>query len=223
MTATAILPVPASPESAAVLTPVAGTSPLIRIVRALSQAASVVVAAPAGPVVPVRELLVAEGFADVRVLTADAPGDRAQCLAAALATISPGTPVLVHDIGWPLVDSATARRVLAALRDGAQVVAPARPVTDSIKTVDRDGVVTATLDRAELQVLQYPRGFDAEVLTRSVAAAAGAPADELDIALRSGARVELVDGDAGALGVELPRDADFLAAVIEDRRSGSSR
>lgn len=225
MTATAILPLPASlaerPE--AVLTAVAGRSPLIRIVRALSQSASVVVVAAAGLVVPVRELLAAEGFPEIPVLTADPPGERAQCLAAALAANRPGTPVLVHDIGWPLVDPATARRVLAALRDGAQVVAPARPVTDSIKTVDRDGVVTATLDRAELQVLQYPRGFDAEVLTRSVAGAAAARLDELDVALRSGARVELVDGDAEAMGVELPRDADFLAAVIEDRRSGSSR
>lgn len=224
MTATAILPLPASlaerPE--AVLTPVAGRSPLIRIVSALSEAASVVVGAAPALVVPVRELLTAEGFSSVPVRTADAPGERAQCVAAALATSSPGTPVLVHDIGWPLVDPATALRVLAALRGGAQVVAPARPVTDSIKTVDRDGVVTATLDRAELQVLQYPRGFDAEVLTRAVAGAVTDRGDELDIALASGARIELVDGDAAALEVELPRDAGFLAALIEDRRNGSS-
>ncbi|KMO80566.1 hypothetical protein BST22_13110 [Mycolicibacterium chubuense] len=222
MTATAILPLPASLESAAVLTPVAGRSPLVRIVHGLSQAASVVVGAAPSLVVAVRELLTAEGFSDVPVRTADAPGERAQCVAAALATTGPGTPVLVHDIGWPLVDPATALRVLAALREGAQVVAPARPVTDSIKIVDRDGVVTATLDRAELQVLQYPRGFDAEVLTRAAAGAATDRGDELDIALAGGARIELVDGDAAALGVELPRDAGFLAALIEDRRNGSS-
>ena len=134
----------------------------------------------------------------------------------------PGDHVLVHDIGWPLVDAATARRVLAALGEGAAVVAPARPVTDSIKTVDRDGMVTATLDRSELRVLQYPRGFDAQVLGRSVAVAAD-DADVLDGALRSGVRVDLVDGDAEALGVELPRDTDFLTAVIEDRRGDSSR
>lgn len=223
MTATAILPLPASlaerPE--AMLTPVAGTSPLIRVVSALSDVASVVVAAAAALTVPVRELLAAEGFSDVPVLTADTPGGRAQCVTAALAATRPGTSVLVHDIGWPLVDAATARRVLAALRDGAAVVAPARPVTDSIKTVDRDGVVTATLDRAELQVLQYPRGFDAAVLTRAVAAATDR-GDELDIALAGGARIELVDGDVAALAVELPRDTGFLAALIEDRRNGSS-
>ncbi|KGI69112.1 2-C-methyl-D-erythritol 4-phosphate cytidylyltransferase [Mycolicibacterium rufum] len=225
MTATAILPLPASlaerPE--AMLTPVAGTSPLIRVVSALSDVASVVVAAAAALAVPVRELLAAEGFSDVPTLTAETPGGRAQCVTAALAAIRPGTPILVHDIGWPLVDAATARRVLAALRGGAAVVAPSRPVTDSIKTVDQDSVVTATLDRAELQVLQYPRGFQAEVLTRAVAAAQNGRADELDAALRTGARIALVDGDAGALGVELPRDTDFLTAVIEDRRDDSSR
>lgn len=225
VTATAILPLPAAlaerPE--AVLTPVAGTSPLIRVVGALSDAASVVVAAAAALAVPVRELLAAEGFADVPVLSAEAPGGRAQCVAAALAAIGPGAPVLVHDIGWPLVDAATARRVLAVLRDGAAVVVPSRPVTDSIKTVDQHGVVTATLDRAELQVLQYPRGFQAGVLTPAVAAAQDGDAEELDAALRTGAGIELVDGDAGALGVELPRDTDFLTAVIEDRRSDSSR
>ncbi len=223
MTVTAILPLPASlaerPE--AVLTPLAGRSPLIQIVGALSEVASVVIAAAPALVVPTRELLAADGFSSVPVLTADPPGERAQCLAAALATSPPGAHVLVHDIGWPLVDAATARRVLSALRDGAAVVAPARPVTDSIKSVDRDGVVTATLDRSELQVLQYPRGFDAQVLTRSLAARADD--DELNAALRSGVRVDLVDGDAGALGVELPRDTEFLTAVIEDRRGDSSR
>lgn len=225
MTATAILPLPAAlaerPE--AVLTPVAGASPLIRVVGALSDVASVVVVAAAALAVPVRELLAAEGFSGVPVLTAETPGGRAQCVTAALAATPPGDPVLVHDIGWPLVDPDTARRVLAALRDGAAMVVPARPVTDSIKTVDHYGVVTATLDRAELQVLQYPRGFQAEVLARAVAGAQDGGADELDEALRGGAKVDLIDGDPRALGVELPRDTDFLAAVIEDRRGDSSR
>jgi len=222
---TAIVPLPdalvARPE--AVSMAVAGRSPLVRIVRELSALTSVVVAAAPELVVPARELLAADGFSQVRVVEADAPGDRAQCVAAGLAEVGDATYVLIHDVGWPLADSGVAGQVIAALRAGAAVVAPARPVTDSIKTVDPQGNVTATLDRAALQVLQYPRGFTAGVLAAVVARhRAGEQFDELRLAMAH-TRVQLISGDPGALEVELPRDADYLDAVIDVRQHGSAR
>jgi len=224
---TAIVPLPdalvARPE--AVSLAMSGQSPLVRIVRELSAVASVVVAAASELVVPARELLAAAGFSQgssrVCVVEAQAPGDRAQCVAAGLSEA--GIHVLIHDIGWPLVDSGVAGQVIAALRAGAPVVAPARPVTDTIKTVDPQGNVTATVDRATLQVLQYPRGFTADVLADVLARhGAGEQLDELRLAMGH-IRVELIPGDPGAFEVELPRDADYLAAVIDVRQHGSAR
>ncbi|MEW5811945.1 MAG: 2-C-methyl-D-erythritol 4-phosphate cytidylyltransferase [Actinomycetota bacterium] len=224
MDVVAILPVPAhlADRADAVLVPVAGEAALTRVVRALTGVARVVVAAAPSLADPARELLAAQGFPETMVVTAAAPGDAAHCVAAALARDVVVGHVLVHDIGWPLVDPDVVGRVVAALREGAHWVAPARPVTDSIKAVDGDGVVVATLDRAELEVMQYPRGFAVDTLARSVSGATATRFDDLDTVLSARAPLTLVPGDPHAFGVELPRDADFLAAVIESRQSGSA-
>lgn len=225
MNLTAIVPVPAHlvDRADAVLTPVAGESGVLRVVRALSEVAAVIVAAAPTLVDSVRELLVAQGFPRVPVVAATAPGDAARCVAAALDHDAVAGGVLIHDVGWPLVDPEVVHRLHAALQRGARWVAPARPVTDSIKAVDDDGVIVATLDRAELEVVQYPRGFAADVLRQTVSGTAADRFDDLDAVLSAHATLELVAGDPHAFGVELPRDADYLAAVMASRRPGSGR
>ncbi|TRW78850.1 4-diphosphocytidyl-2C-methyl-D-erythritol kinase [Mycolicibacterium sp. 018/SC-01/001] len=225
MDVTAILPVPAglADRADAVLTPVAGDSQLVRVVRALGELVPVLVATAPVLTEAVTELVAAHGFSRVPVVVAAAPGDIAQCVAAALAHDLVTDAVLVHDVGWPLVDPGVVDRLTSALRAGARWVVPARPVTDSIKVVGDDGAVVATLDRAELEVMQYPRGFAADVLRRTVDGAAAARFDDLDGELSARATLELVAGDPHAFGVELPRDADYLAAVIASRQSDSAR
>ncbi|MEH3140829.1 MAG: 2-C-methyl-D-erythritol 4-phosphate cytidylyltransferase [Mycobacterium kyogaense] len=220
----ALLPVPAhlADRADAVLAPVTGESAFIQAVRALTDVATVIVAAAPALAEVVRELLATQGFSRVRVVSAAAPGDAARCLEAALAHDLITGHVLVHDVGWPLVDPEVVHRLAAALQGGAQWVAPVRPVTDSIKAVDGDGVIVATLDRAELEVLQYPRGVDAEVLRRAVAGAGAHRLDDLDAVLSTHAALELVAGDPHAFGVELPRDADYLAAVMASRQPDSA-
>ncbi len=221
---TAILPVPAhlADRADAVLSPAADESPLIRAVRALDGVAPVIVAAAPMLADAVRESVLSQDFSRVTVVTAAGPGDAAGCVAAALAHGS-ASAVLVHDVGWPLVDPDVVHRLVAALKSGASWVAPGRPVTDSIKAVDGDGVIVATLNRAELEVVQYPRGFAADVLRRAVCGAAADRFDDLDAVLSTHATLELVAGDPHAFGVELPRDADYLAAVMASRRRDSAQ
>ncbi|PRC47091.1 4-diphosphocytidyl-2C-methyl-D-erythritol kinase, partial [Mycobacterium sp. ITM-2017-0098] len=175
MSVTAILPVPQCFISRrdAVFAPVAGQSPLVRIVRTLQSAGDVVVCAAEPLIDDMRTVLAAQNLSSVRVETAAAPGGRAQCIAAGLQALAdrPKGPVLLHDIAWPLVAPALLVRVVAALRDGAGAVLPTCPVTDSIKAVDTGGAVTATVDRAPLRTVQYPRGFDAAVLARLISGA----------------------------------------------------
>ncbi|KRE34747.1 hypothetical protein ASG82_00600 [Mycobacterium sp. Soil538] len=222
MEVTAIVPIPAgSPD--AVLTPVAGRSPLIRIVAALAPAAEVVVAVAQALVGPVHAHLSGHGMASVSVVAATSPGDRAHCLEAGLRARPGATHVLVHHIGWPVFDPITAHRVVTALRHGATAVLPARPVTDSIKAVDDRGTVIATLDRAQLRSIQYPRGFRADALASLLEGTADSAFDDVAAVLSMELPIEVIEGDRSAFSVDLPRDADYLAAVIEDRRSGFSR
>lgn len=217
---TAILPVPQCfvDNRDAVFAPVGGQSTLVRIVRALALAGDVVVGAAAPLVDDVGSFLAAQDLSTVRVIAAEAPGGRAQCIAAGLRAIAGERrgPVLLHDLAWPLISPAVVERVVAALHADAVAVLPVCPVTDSIKAVDGLGTVTATVDRAPLRTVQYPRGFHADTLTQVIA---GAPEafDELEAVLSGGDPVTLVEGDSDTMSVELPGDAGLLAAIIESR------
>lgn len=65
--------------------------------------------------------------------------------------------VLIHDGARPFVEREVISRVLAAARHGGAIAAVA--VTDTIKEVAPDGVVTGTPDRRRLWRAQTPQGF----------------------------------------------------------------
>lgn len=219
MTVTAILPVPAgfAEHRDAVFTPVAGRSPLARILAALAGTGEVVVAAAGEIADPIRETLAGERFSAVRLVVAEPPGEQAQCVSAGLRGLPADAHVLLHDLRWPIVPTAAVRRIAEELSSGAPAALPVRPVTDSVKVVDAQGTLTATLDRAPLRTVQYPRGYTAETLARLVDRRLPGPFDDLEAALADGVDVVLVDGDDTALRIVSPDDTDYLAALIEAR------
>ncbi|TQK28211.1 2-C-methyl-D-erythritol 4-phosphate cytidylyltransferase [Arthrobacter sp. SLBN-53] len=182
------------------LTPLGGDPAVRRMVRSLSRVAPHVL------------VVVDEAFADrfdaalaglpTEILPVDASATRADCLV--LAGVRAGrhgaTHVLLADHRHPLMAADMIDRVVSALADGAELVVPVLPVTDTVKTVDAGGTITATVDRSTLRLLQYPRGMRA---------------DRLPVESLSGAVI--VDGDADAVPVELPADAALLEAVIACR------
>lgn len=214
----AIVPLPAAyvDNAAAAFDPLAGEAPLARVVRTMRGAA---VAAVAEPLVgAVHECLVAHGLSAVGVAAAEDPGSRAQCLAAGLDYLNDQPcHVLIHDIRRPLASEGVRDRVIAGLQAGSPVVMPVLAVTDSVKAVDARGSVTGSLDRSTLRAVQYPRGFTLGQLSQLLAGSASDEFDELDEALRTGTPITLVDGDADAFVVELPRDAAFVEAIIACR------
>jgi 2-C-methyl-D-erythritol 4-phosphate cytidylyltransferase len=211
----AILPLPAALAESAFI-PLAGEASLVRVARGMPGSALVAAAAPL--VERVRDSLAAQGLSAVDVAAVEAPASRAQCLVAGLRRFhySP-RHILIYDIRRPLAPESLRDRVVAALSAGNPVVMPVIAVTDSVKSVDAHGSVTGTLDRSTLQTVQYPRGFAADELSRLLAGHASEDFDELEAALRAGTPIMPVDGDADAFIVELPRDADFIEAIIACR------
>jgi 2-C-methyl-D-erythritol 4-phosphate cytidylyltransferase len=226
--ASAIVPLPATvmDNKAAAFAPLAGESPLARVVRTMLACVSdpnAVVVASAEPLVgDVRESLAAHGLSAVGVAVTKGPATRADCLAVGLEHLHSQSIsvryVLVHDIRRPLAPADLGGRVIAELRNGSQVVMPALPVTDSVKAVDARGSVTGTLDRSALTAVQYPRGFTVEQLSGLLARRVGGEFDELDEAITAGVPITAVDGDSSAFPAELPRDTAFVEAIIACRR-----
>ena len=232
MNVTAILPLPADldPRPEAVFTPVAGMSPLSRILEGLRPCAEVVVVTAWELMPSVRaalpdragEIAAGQGFS-LKLVAAEPAAGRAQCVAAALAEIDRDAPVLLHDIEWPVVPPTLVDRISDALTEGASAAWPTLPVTDSVKAVDAAGSVTATVDRAMLRSVQYPRGYAAGTLTTLLAEDTDGTFDDLALTLSAGLRPTLVEGDAEAVTVELPRDSGYLSAVLQSAQNPPGR
>jgi len=107
--------------------------------------------------------------------------------------------------------------VIAGMQAGGTIVMPQLAVTDSVKAVDIRGSVTATVDRSVLRAVQFPRGFTIDGLAGLLAQRTSDGFDEIAVAIGAGAPITFVDGDPDAFRSELPRDAEFIEAVIASR------
>jgi 2-C-methyl-D-erythritol 4-phosphate cytidylyltransferase/2-C-methyl-D-erythritol 2,4-cyclodiphosphate synthase len=117
--------------------------------------------------------------------------------------------VLIHDAARPFASAAlVSRAIAAAQRSGAAI--PALPVTDTVKSVDAQGIVDKTLDRNTLRLVQTPQGFAFPALLDAHRRAAVAGRDDFtdDAALAewAGMKVSVFAGDPGNIKITSPED-----------------
>jgi 2-C-methyl-D-erythritol 4-phosphate cytidylyltransferase len=126
--------------------------------------------------------------------------------------------VLVHDSARAFVSAGVITDVVAALRMGAEAVVPVLPVVDTIKRVDMHGVVTGTMDRTDLRIVQTPQGFRRDVLeTAHVSAIARGSTDSSDdagLVEAIGRIVHTVPGSADAFKITTPHDLKVAEALM---------
>ena len=136
--------------------------------------------------------------------------------------------VLIHDAARPFVSSAlVSSAIVACAKTGAAV--PVLEVTDTIKRVDADGHVAATVDRASLRSVQTPQAFAFAPLIEAHRRAAKEGredfSDDAALAEWAGLKVATFAGDPG--NTKLTTDDDFAraqarrAASLADLRVGS--
>lgn len=126
--------------------------------------------------------------------------------------------VLIHDGARPFVSIDVIDRVLDACADGG--ASAAVPVTDTIQQVDRDGVITATPDRAALWQAQTPQGFPRAALLDAYhrARADGVAAtDDAGLYARYVGPVRVVMGAYDNLKVTRPEDLRIAEAIAANR------
>lgn len=190
-----------------------GEPVLARAVRPFSEHAAVretVVVLPADDAARPPEWLLALG---VRVTAGGA--ERSDSVRNGLAQLASDTDiVLVHDGARPFVRPELIDRMIAAARRGPAI--PAVRATDTLKRVDADGFVAATVDRSEIWQAQTPQAFPFGVLVEAHrrAVAEGWPStDDSALCERLGHRVRVVEGDPDNLKITRPTDLLLARAL----------
>ena len=126
----------------------------------------------------------------------------------ALAPRKPGI-VLIHDAARPFASAALVSRAIAAAKQSGAAI-PALAVTDTVKTVDAQGLVDKTLDRSKLRLVQTPQAFkfDSLLAAHKCAQAAGREdfTDDAALAEWAGMKVSVFAGEAGNIKITNPED-----------------
>lgn len=204
------------------LVPVLGESLLVRSLRGLLDAGCVqrvVVAAPEDELAAVTAETASLPAVDVVVGGADRTDSVRRALAVAERVVPEAGIALVHDAARAFTPASVIGDVVRAVRAGSPAVVPVLPVSDTIKRVDGDGVVSGTVDRAPLRAVQTPQGFTVDVLRAAYAGAADAASDDAGLVEAIGQPVTTVDGDPRALKITTAFDlavAESVLAVPDD-------
>jgi 2-C-methyl-D-erythritol 4-phosphate cytidylyltransferase/2-C-methyl-D-erythritol 2,4-cyclodiphosphate synthase len=144
----------------------------------------------------------------------------------ALASHGPRV-VLVHDAARPFASAALVERAIAAARQYGAAI-PALAVADTVKTVDATGMVTGTVERAQLRMVQTPQAFDFAALVdahrRAQAAGREDFTDDAALLEWAGLKVATFEGEAGNVKLTTTEDFDRAAAAdlaaLSDVRTG---
>jgi 2-C-methyl-D-erythritol 4-phosphate cytidylyltransferase len=120
--------------------------------------------------------------------------------------------IIVHDAARPLASRELFRSVVTAVRDGADGAIPALPVSDTLKRVDRD-IVVSTVSRSDLVSVQTPQAFRSSVL-REAHAGSDDATDDAALVEGLGATVRIVPGESCNLKLTAPGDLRVLEALI---------
>jgi 2-C-methyl-D-erythritol 4-phosphate cytidylyltransferase len=147
---------------------------------------------------------------------------RSDSVRKALAATERGDPVLIHDAARPLLTAELAKTVIAALLadESADAAIAATPLTDTVKRVDRGGVVSQTLDRRELWAVQTPQVFRRAALERALAVPEEILAEATDDAWlieRAGGKVIVVAASEENIKVTTRLDLEVAEMLLARR------
>ena len=124
--------------------------------------------------------------------------------------------IVVHDAARPLIDAGLIERGLVeALLTGVAVAAV--PVKDTIKAANADMVVTQTLGRETLWIVQTPQVFRSDILSEAHEMVNDDVTDDASMVERAGGKVRLFMGYYENIKVTTPEDLPVAEALLTRR------
>lgn len=169
-------------------------------------------------ITPDQEARAREALAAWNVQFVHGGATRTASVRAALAATSDADVVLVHDAARPGLTAAMVRILVEQVKHGADAVAPALPLSDTLLRSDGAGRVREAIDRADAQAVQTPQAFRGTVLRAAYAAAGADFTDDLSVVRAHGGAAELVRGDVRLMKLTYPEDLTVIEALMSGDR-----
>jgi 2-C-methyl-D-erythritol 4-phosphate cytidylyltransferase len=172
-----------------------------------------------------KELVRLENFPKVRRIVAGGE-ERQDSVQAGLAQVRPAAEfVAVHDAARPLITPKEIARVLsAAQKTGAAALG--EPVSDTLKRVDGEQLISGSVNRDKLYAVQTPQIFTHALLDEAYAAVAEKKltvTDETSAVELLGRPVTIVPSEDFNFKITRPRDLPLAESVLAYRRNVSAR
>jgi 2-C-methyl-D-erythritol 4-phosphate cytidylyltransferase len=173
----------------------------------------------------IRKISHAENFKKIRSIIAG--GERRQdSVRAGLNRLNADAKyVAVHDAARPLITPEQIERVFGKCRDqGAATLA--EPIRDTVKHADVNLVVTASVDRHQLYLMQTPQIFERALIEEAYRVADTEKVtltDEVSAVERFDRKVVLVLNDDFNFKITYPRDLPLAEFVLNHRAHSGSK
>lgn len=160
----------------------------------------------------------AKMFGISKLIAVVAGGDRRQDSAKAGIAALPAEVkyISIHDAARPLVTPALISLTVKSAKEFGSGVA-ARKVTDTIKKVDANGIVTGTVDREKLWAVETPQTFSASLIRNAYAATARrrtAMTDDAGVAEAAGEPVKLVEWKKPNIKITFVDDLQTVSSIL---------
>ena len=129
-----------------------------------------------------------------------------------------GDFVAIHDGVRPCIQPIhIAKTVEAAIQTGAAALGC--PVTDTLKKVDENGIITQTVNREGMWAIQTPQVFDKELLLRAYADGDTQGAtDDCMLVESIGVNVTMVEGVRTNIKVTMQEDIDLVSSILSQNQ-----
>lgn len=147
--------------------------------------------------------------------------ERQDSVKACLDLIEPCDVVLVHDAARPFVDSKVISQLAKEAASSGAAIAGVR-VKDTIKKAE-SGIITETIAREKLWIIQTPQAFDYSLIKKAATAAYEEDyigTDEAMLVERLGYPVKIIESNYENVKMTTPDDLIYGKAILESRRQG---
>ena len=131
--------------------------------------------------------------------------------------VARGSTLVVHDPLCPGTPVSFLREALAACEEAGACVVGARPVTDTVRSVDESGTTGRTVDRSELLAVASPVVIPATVVASLPEAPPLDDLADLVVSLRQHHDVRFLEAPAEARRVADESDVQLLEALLRSR------